>query len=96
MIKSLIVPLLFATLVVSIAGHGDDIRRVGRLAFRPILYFEVATTLALMAAQPLDCLLQALHHPTHRRRLTRLPNAAIPVRYHPNTTSLSNCKPAYR
>ena len=31
MIKSLIVPLLFATLVVGIAGHGDDMKRVGRL-----------------------------------------------------------------
>src|SRR5215468_11293394 len=30
MIKSLIVPLLFATLVVGIAGHGDDMKRVGR------------------------------------------------------------------
>ena len=48
MIKSLIVPLLFATLVVGIAGHGDDMKRVGRLAFRSILYFEVVTTLALV------------------------------------------------
>src|SRR5881398_2390526 len=47
MIKSLIVPLLFATLVVGIAGHGDDMKRIGRLAFRSILYFEVVTTLAL-------------------------------------------------
>src|SRR3954463_8267274 len=47
MIKSLIVPLLFATLVVGIAGHGDDMKKVGRLAFRSILYFEVITTLAL-------------------------------------------------
>jgi proton glutamate symport protein len=48
MIKSLIVPLLFATLVVGIAGHGDDMKRVGRLAFRSILYFEIVTTLALV------------------------------------------------
>src|ERR1043166_635827 len=47
MIKSLIVPLLFATLVVGIAGHGDDMKKVGRLAFRSILYFEVVTTMAL-------------------------------------------------
>jgi proton glutamate symport protein len=47
MIKSLIVPLLFATLVVGIAGHGDDMKRVGRLAFRSILYFELVTTMAL-------------------------------------------------
>src|SRR5678815_4462891 len=47
MIKSLIVPLLFATLVVGIAGHGDDMKKVGRLAFRSIIYFEVVTTIAL-------------------------------------------------
>jgi proton glutamate symport protein len=47
MIKSLIAPLLFATLVVGIAGHGDDIKRVGTLAFRSIVYFEIVTTLAL-------------------------------------------------
>jgi proton glutamate symport protein len=47
MIKSLIVPLLFSTLVVGIAGHGDDMKKVGRLAFRSILYFEVVTTMAL-------------------------------------------------
>ena len=47
MIKSLIVPLLFSTLVVGIAGHGDDMKKVGRLAFRSILYFEVVTTIAL-------------------------------------------------
>src|SRR5205085_2478438 len=48
MIKMLIVPLLFSTLVVGIAGHGDDMKRVGRLAFRSILYFEIVTTLALV------------------------------------------------
>jgi len=48
MIKSLIVPLIFSTLVVGIAGHGDDMKKVGRLAFRSIIYFEVVTTLALV------------------------------------------------
>src|SRR5512132_1897675 len=47
MIKSLIAPLLFATLVVGIAGHGDDMKRVGKLAFRSIIYFEIVTTIAL-------------------------------------------------
>jgi proton glutamate symport protein len=47
MIKSIIVPIIFGTLVVGIAGHGDDMKRVGRLAFKSILYFEVVTTLAL-------------------------------------------------
>ncbi|MFN2400583.1 MAG: dicarboxylate/amino acid:cation symporter [Gemmatimonadaceae bacterium] len=47
MIKSLIVPLIFGTLVIGIAGHGDDMKRVGRLAFKSIIYFEIVTTLAL-------------------------------------------------
>jgi len=48
MIKLLIVPLIFSTLVVGIAGHGDDMRRVGKLALRSIIYFEIVTTLALV------------------------------------------------
>ena len=48
MIKLLIVPLIFSTLVVGIAGHGDDMRRVGKLALRSIIYFEIVTTLALI------------------------------------------------
>ena len=48
MIKSLIVPLLFSTLVVGIAGHGDDLKKVGRLALRSIIYFEIVTTIALV------------------------------------------------
>ena len=48
MIKSIIVPLIFSTLVVGIAGHGDDMKRVGRLALKSIIYFEIVTTLALV------------------------------------------------
>jgi proton glutamate symport protein len=48
MIKMIIAPILFSTLVVGIAGHGDDLRRVGRLAFRSIVYFEIVTTVALL------------------------------------------------
>ena len=48
MIGMTIVPLLFATLVVGIAAHGDDLKRMGRLAVRSLVYFEVVTTLALV------------------------------------------------
>ncbi len=48
LIKSLISPLIFSTLVVGIAGHCDDLRRMGRLALKAFLYFEVVTTLALV------------------------------------------------
>ena len=47
LIKSIIVPLLFGTLVMGIAGHGDDLKRVGRLALKSIVYFEIMTTIAL-------------------------------------------------
>ena len=47
LIKSLIVPLIFSTLVVGIAGHGDDLKAVGRLFLKSMIYFEVVTTLAL-------------------------------------------------
>jgi proton glutamate symport protein len=47
MIKSVIAPIIFATLVMGIAGHGDDMKRVGRLAFKSLLYFEIVTTIAL-------------------------------------------------
>ncbi len=47
LIRCLLVPLVFSTLVVGIAGHGDDLKAVGRLALRSIIYFEVVTTLAL-------------------------------------------------
>lgn len=40
--------MIFSTLVVGIAGHGDDLIRVGRLALKSIVYFEVVTTFALI------------------------------------------------
>ena len=46
MVKMIIAPLLFATLVVGIAGHGD-VKKVGRVGFKTILYFEIVTTIAL-------------------------------------------------
>ncbi|HYE30053.1 MAG TPA: dicarboxylate/amino acid:cation symporter [Methylomirabilota bacterium] len=48
LIKCLLVPLIFSTLVVGIAGHGDDLKSVGRLALKSIIYFEIVTTLALV------------------------------------------------
>ena len=47
LIKCIIVPLIFSTLVVGIAGHTDDMKAVGRLALRAVIYFEIVTTLAL-------------------------------------------------
>jgi proton glutamate symport protein len=46
MIKTIVAPLLFATLVVGIAGH-SSLRQVGRMGVKAIVYFEVVTTIAL-------------------------------------------------
>ena len=46
MIKMIIAPLLFSTLVVGIAGTGD-LKSMGRIGIKAIIYFEVATTIAL-------------------------------------------------
>lgn len=47
MVKMIIAPLLFSTLVVGIAGH-DNIKSLGRLGVKTIVYFEVVTTFALI------------------------------------------------
>ncbi len=47
LIKSIIAPLIFSTLVIGISGTGD-IRQVGRIGAKSLLYFEVVTTLALV------------------------------------------------
>ena len=47
MIKSVVVPIIFGTLVVGIAGHGDDLKRIGRLAVKSISYFWLMTSIAL-------------------------------------------------
>ncbi len=47
LVKTIIAPILFATLVVGIAGH-SNLKQVGRMGWKSILYFEVVTTLALI------------------------------------------------
>ena len=46
LIKTLVAPLIFATLVVGIAGH-SNLKQVGRMGLKSIIYFEIVTTLAL-------------------------------------------------
>ncbi|HEV8048904.1 MAG TPA: cation:dicarboxylase symporter family transporter [Terriglobales bacterium] len=47
LIKVIVAPLIFGTLVTGIAGHGN-LRSVGRIGFKSLIYFEVVTTLALL------------------------------------------------
>jgi proton glutamate symport protein len=46
LIKTIIAPLLFSTLVVGIAGHAD-IKQIGRMGWKSLLYFEIVSTIAL-------------------------------------------------
>ncbi len=46
LVKSIIAPLVFATLVVGIAGH-QSMKTVGRLGLKSIIFFEIVTTFAL-------------------------------------------------
>jgi proton glutamate symport protein len=46
LIKTIIAPLLFATIVVGIAGH-SDLKQVGRMGWKSLLYFELVSTIAL-------------------------------------------------
>jgi proton glutamate symport protein len=47
LIRVIIAPLLFGTLVVGIAGHAD-LKKVGRMGLRALVYFEIVSTLALI------------------------------------------------
>jgi proton glutamate symport protein len=47
LIKVIIAPLLFGTLVVGIAGHAD-LKKVGRMGIKARVYFEIVSTLALL------------------------------------------------
>src|SRR6266581_313944 len=47
LIKVIIAPLLFGVLVVGIAGH-SDLKKVGRLGIKSLIYFEVVSTIAML------------------------------------------------
>jgi proton glutamate symport protein len=46
LIKLIVAPLILGTLITGIAGHGD-LRKVGRIGWKSLVYFEVVTTIAL-------------------------------------------------
>lgn len=47
LVKTIVGPILFATLVYGIAGH-SDLKQVGRMAWKSLVYFYSATTMALL------------------------------------------------
>ena len=46
LIKLIVAPLILGTLVTGIAGHGD-VKKVGRIGLKSLIYFEAVTTVAL-------------------------------------------------
>ncbi len=69
LIKTIIAPLIFSTLVVGIAGH-SNLKQVGRMGIKALLYFEIVTTVALFIG------LGAIHLSRAGEGLTSPPNAA--------------------
>src|SRR6476661_2049991 len=69
LIKTILAPLIFSTLVVGIAGH-SNLKQVGRMGIKALLYFEIVTTLALFIG------LGAIHLSKAGVGLTPPPNAA--------------------
>lgn len=57
MIKMLIAPIIFCTVVHGIAGM-EDLKRVGRVGIKALIYFEVVTTLALIVGLVIVNILQ--------------------------------------
>lgn len=47
LVKTIVAPLLFATLVVGIASHAN-LKQVGRMGWKSLVYFEIVTTIALV------------------------------------------------
>jgi proton glutamate symport protein len=47
LIKTIVAPLILAVLITGIAGHGD-LKSVGRIGLKSLIFFEIATTLALV------------------------------------------------
>jgi proton glutamate symport protein len=81
LIKTVIAPLLFATLVVGIAGH-SEIRQVGRLGWKSLLYFEVITTAALfigLAAINLSGAGKGILQPVVQQSVHDVPNDSLKV-----------------
>jgi proton glutamate symport protein len=57
MIKMIVVPLVFSSLIMGIAGTGD-FKKLGRLGAKSIIWFEIATTLALFVGLAVVNILQ--------------------------------------
>src|SRR5260370_7774661 len=59
LISMVVAPIVFCVVVHGIAGAGD-LKKVGRLGVKPLVYFELMTTAALPLVLPLACILEPL------------------------------------
>ena len=66
LIKMLIVPLIFSTIVVGI-GKTGDVKAVGRMGIKALIYFEIATTAALALGLTIAHVVQPEHRRAERR-----------------------------
>jgi proton glutamate symport protein len=83
LIKAIVAPLIFATLVTGIAGHGD-LKVVGRIGIKSLIYFEVITTLALivgLAAINLTRAGEGLTLPSATAAMQMAPSAPPPTHW---------------
>jgi proton glutamate symport protein len=86
LIKVIVAPLILATLVTGIAGHGN-LRGVGRIGLKSLIYFEAVTTIALVlgvAAINLSRAGEGLVLPaatTSAQATTAAPPPAAPLRW---------------
>ncbi len=76
MVKMIIAPLLFATLVVGIAGHGS-VKQLGKIGIKTLIYFEIVTTLALFIGLIAGNLFQPGVGFSHGTTLSNLKTAGI-------------------
>ena len=81
LIKMIIAPVIFCTVVTGIAGM-EDMKKVGRTGFYALVYFEVVSTIALFLGLLIVNVLQARRRDAHRSRprwmRARLPPTPAP------------------
>ncbi|MDY6012560.1 cation:dicarboxylate symporter family transporter [Clostridium sp.] len=72
LIKMIVVPIVFSSLVVGIAGVGD-IKKLGKIGGKTLLYFEVVTTFAII----IGLVIANLFHPGHGINISNLATTNI-------------------
>ena len=83
LIKVIVAPLILGTLISGIAGHGD-LRKVGRIGWKSLVYFEAVTTIALVlgiGAINLTKAGQGLSIPTSTATSVQAPPEAAPLHF---------------